>query len=499
MVWKTTLALLFSFFSIYSLNAQTFYPDFSQSKLQSYNGTETGIVGTTYIYKNVATSLYGRQIDAKVKLVSNHNAKVNNIDNPTNGTNGGLDSRFQPVVSITSNGGYAEWNIDFIYHDDGTQITGVDGFGLDALDIDGNEYLQITSPYTNPYHGSLVTVSGTIKFQGGPGSDNVIDPTHTQYGAGVKIVNQSSITFRTGNSGKANDRQFSLSFQGEVCFSGAISPPNVTGGSYCLGDEISAQGSGIIKWYSNSSLTNLFHVGPSWTPTTVGTKTVYVTREVASCISATTPVTITINAKPKADAPANVKICDAFTLPELENGSYFAKTGGIEPIAVGSEITSTTTIFVYTAANGACTFAENSFKVTITKSPIITNPGNQERCDSYTLPAISGTNLSGNQAYYNNSQANGGTIISGPITSSQKVWIYDANGSCKDEKSFDVTITKSPIITNPGDQATCDSYTLPAISGTNLSGNQAYYNNSQANGGTAISGSNNKFSKDMDL
>ncbi len=30
------------------------------------------------------------------------------------------------------------------------------------------------------------------------------------------------------------------------------------------------------------------------------------------------------------------------------------------------------------------------------------------------------------------------------ITSSQKIWIYDANGSCKDEKSFDVTITKSP-------------------------------------------------------
>lgn len=112
-------------------------------------------------------------------------------------------------------------------------------------------------------------------------------------------------------------------------------------------------------------------------------------------------------------------------------------------------------------------------------------------CESYALPTITGTNLTGNEAYYDDSQANGGQPIAGPITNTMTVWIYDETGTmpnCSDETSFAVTINTSPNITNPGTQNVSGSYVLPVIAGSNLTGNEAYYDDSQANGGQPIAG-----------
>ena len=43
---------------------------------------------------------------------------------------------------------------------------------------------------------------------------------------------------------------------------------------------------------------------------------------------------------------------------------------------------------------------------------------------------------------------NGGVVISGPITTSQTIWVFDANGTCTDEISFNVTIDSLPSITS---------------------------------------------------
>ena len=121
-------------------------------------------------------------------------------------------------------------------------------------------------------------------------------------------------------------------------------------------------------------------------------------------------------------------------------------------------------------------------------APILTNPGNQTACDSYTLPAIIGTNLSGSQSYWTQSGGNGIQYNVGDlITNSTSLYVYDQNGNCSDEEMFVVTINYTPVIVNPGNQTACVNYTLPSIFGANLSGSQAYFNNSQANGGTVIS------------
>jgi len=105
-----------------------------------------------------------------------------------------------------------------------------------------------------------------------------------------------------------------------------------------------------------------------------------------------------------------------------------------------------TTWFRRTVTSGGCSSTSDAVEITVNPTISINNTGAQIACDSYNLPAITGTNLSGNQKYYNNSQALGGTVITGPLTTSQTVWIYDTDGTCFDEESFTVTIIGKPSV-----------------------------------------------------
>jgi gliding motility-associated-like protein len=81
--------------------------------------------------------------------------------------------------------------------------------------------------------------------------------------------------------------------------------------------------------------------------------------------------------------------------------------------------------------------------------------------DIDSLPAITGTNLSGNEAYYDDTQANGGQIVSGNIASSGNYYIYDTGGNCSNEVLVDITINEIPQITSSlEDTAYCD-YEVP--------------------------------------
>jgi gliding motility-associated-like protein len=116
-------------------------------------------------------------------------------------------------------------------------------------------------------------------------------------------------------------------------------------------------------------------------------------------------------------------------------------------------------------------------------APILNDVSDGTYCDVYTLPAITGTDLSGAQAYWTGPGATGTQLASGTaITSSQTIYIYDISGTCSDQEFFSVTINNTPSFTNPGDQVVCGSYTLGNITGVNLSGNEAYYTNSGGTG-----------------
>ena len=247
---------------------------------------------------------------------------------------------------------------------------------------------------------------------------------------------------------------------------------------------------GNEAYYSNSqALGGTVITGPITT-----TQTVWIYDATAYGCSDEESFVVTIENTPVITNPGAQTACDSYPLPAITgsnltgNEAYYSNSQALGGTVITGPITTTQTVWIYDATAYGCS-DEESFVVTIENTPVITNPGAQTACDSYPLPAITGSNLTGNEAYYSNSQALGGTVITGPITTTQTVWIYDATAyGCSDEESFVVTIENTPVITNPGAQTACDSYPLPAITGSNLTGNEAYYSNSQALGGTVITG-----------
>lgn len=149
----------------------------------------------------------------------------------------------------------------------------------------------------------------------------------------------------------------------------------------------------------------------------------------------------------------------------------------------------------YTTPDPVC-FDQATYDVTINPVPVIDPLADQTACGSYTLPAITGTDLTGNEAYYDapnggGTQLNPGDVINTAGTST--FYIYDETGTtpnCFDEQTFDVTINIAPVLDPLNNQVACDSYTLPAITGTNLSGNEAYYDATNG-GGTQYNAGDN--------
>lgn len=122
----------------------------------------------------------------------------------------------------------------------------------------------------------------------------------------------------------------------------------------------------------------------------------------------------------------------------------------------------------------------------------LTTPADITVCDSYTLPVITGSNLTGNQQYYSNSQANNGQMLSGPITSSTTIWIYDSIANCSDETSFNVTVNLTPQLNNPDTVSACVSFDPASFipTGTNLGTISTLNSDYQLNGGTMVSSFN---------
>ncbi len=192
------------------------------------------------------------------------------------------------------------------------------------------------------------------------------------------------------------------------------------------------------------------------TPTTATDGTYYIQLEDGNGCMSVEPVNATVNAQPIVTATNDGPACAGGTFNLDETGGaavgWSWSTGGgaiittmtdQSPSVTGAADGDVFTVIV-TDVNG-CTNSANT-TVSIAPAPILDPIANVPVCDSYVLPAITGTNLTGGEAYYDDSQANGGTVISGTLTSSQTVWVYDGSGACNDEISFVLTVNPSPTV-----------------------------------------------------
>ena len=166
---------------------------------------------------------------------------------------------------------------------------------------------------------------------------------------------------------------------------------------------------------------------------------------------------------PSVDVQVDNTVCDSYTLEGITgnnlsgNEAYYSQSNGAgETWSPGDVITASQTVYIYDVI-GACS-DETSFSLTVNITPVITNLSAQQACESYMLPVnINGADLSGSQNYYNDTQENGGTAITNPITSSQTVYMFDANGLCRDEVSFEVSIYDLPqVLSFSGEGTYCE-------------------------------------------
>lgn len=197
---------------------------------------------------------------------------------------------------------------------------------------------------------------------------------------------------------------------------------------------------------------------------------------------------ITVKNAPTLMTPLAASGCDSVQLPILLQGNYFTQTlkGGVN-LAAGSYVKANETIFVYDETGGIpnC-FSEKTKTITVNKTSVFNKINDTTACDNYTLPSIKGLNLTGNENYYLTPKNTISAIINTPISTTSKIYVYDASYVCSDEKSFTVTINPSPKINNPGPQSICNVFTLSTLTGTNLSGNQNYYFATQKNQGKIV-------------
>ena len=172
---------------------------------------------------------------------------------------------------------------------------------------------------------------------------------------------------------------------------------------------------------------------------------------------------ISLNTAPVLSGFSNVNLCsgDSYTLPALTLGNYFTATQGVGPLSAGDSITTTQTIYVY-AVSGTC-FAEQSFEVIVTPTPVIAPIANVVACGNYTLPMLPVGN------YFTEANGQGTPIAAGTVLdSTQVVHVYASSGTtpdCTAVAEFTVTIVAA-IVLEPIPSVTICSpfkYELPVL------------------------------------
>jgi len=94
--------------------------------------------------------------------------------------------------------------------------------------------------------------------------------------------------------------------------------------------------------------------------------------------------------------------------------------------------------------------------------PNINPIANVSTCGSYTLPPITGTNLTPNAAYFTGTNGTGTQYQPGDvITTTTTLYAFDQNGpGCSDQEQFTVTITPAPTVNQPADATACANATV---------------------------------------
>ena len=145
-------------------------------------------------------------------------------------------------------------------------------------------------------------------------------------------------------------------------------------------------------------------------------------------------------------------------------------------------------LYTYTI-DGApgCADSVANLNVAFIQTPTLNPIADVTTCSSYTLPAISGTSMSGNQKYYTGPGGTGTVLNPGTtINTTQTLYAYDGAVGCSDEVSFTVTFIAPPVISVSGNDTICNGETA-VFAASSSSPGMTYVWNPGNLSGTSIS------------
>lgn len=164
----------------------------------------------------------------------------------------------------------------------------------------------------------------------------------------------------------------------------------------------------------------------------------------------------------------------SYALSNISIGPITATSNSTGQITNSGLGAGTYALSVVNLASG-CQSASQEITLINPNAPDINDIQDQVLCGTtYSLPAITGTNLPGNQAYYTGPNGTGSVISIGTVISTTStIYMYTSTiGGCIDEESFTVTIHSQPTVTAPASLCVGSTEQLsPSSGGTWVSNN----------------------------
>lgn len=273
-----------------------------------------------------------------------------------------------------------------------------DPYSLPAL-TNGNYYTEKNRAGTQLSASQLITKSQTIYI------NNILNGCQNETSFAVEVRDFPKLTILT-----------------DVTTCAAYSIPNVINGVFYTESQRKGQ---IIQPGTSIENSQVMYVYSAWP-------------DLTSCF-VENKITMTYLGI-KVTKIQDAKACDQYRLPTLEVGEYFTQSrGNGTKLQAGDLITTSQKIYIYAKkGNRFICDDEQTFTVTITKTPILAPVSNIEICDYYTLPNLTLGN------YFSKENGQGTPYFAGDkITKSQTIYIFakaSSNADCFDQKSFYILV-----------------------------------------------------------
>ena len=206
------------------------------------------------------------------------------------------------------------------------------------------------------------------------------------------------------------------------------------------------------------------------------TQTIYIyNSDVNTCTNQTSFEVVIIDTSLYQDTT----VCGSYIIPNQITGNFFTQANGQgTQFNAGDEITTTQTIYFYAQTNNGC--ADNiPMVITINSLPPVDTLADVITCidTPYILPTLTNGN------YFTEPGGLGSQFNAGDsITASQRVYIYNFDGTCPNETSFYIEVRPLILLNSFTDIFSCTPYTLPTLI------NGKYYTESNAQGTELLPG-----------